>query len=108
MPSKTTANSRWYALWNFAGHNDRRVSVCFVLIILSQARALRGSPLERRRDCRTKTIAQRARQNAKSVNVSLETSAGGIHIAGGSSNFAGCDFNYSDSYETPRVSYKRV
>src|SRR3984893_2392189 len=45
------------------------------------------------------------RQNAKSVNVSLETSAGEFNIGGGSSHLLDADFNYSDSYETPRVEY---
>jgi hypothetical protein len=45
------------------------------------------------------------RQNAKSVNVSLDTSAGEFNISGGSSHLLDADFNYSDSYETPRVQY---
>jgi len=45
------------------------------------------------------------RQNAKSVNVSLEASAGEFNISGGSSHLLDADFNYSDSYETPRVDY---
>ena len=45
------------------------------------------------------------RQNAKSVNVSLETSAGEFNISGGASHLLDADFNYSGSYETPRVEY---
>src|SRR6266403_2144917 len=45
------------------------------------------------------------RQGAKSVNVSLETSAGELNISGGSSHLLEADFKYSDSYETPRVDY---
>src|SRR5229473_6170643 len=45
------------------------------------------------------------RQGAKSVNVSLETSAGEFNISGGSSHLLDADFNYSGSYETPRVEY---
>ena len=45
------------------------------------------------------------RQGAKSVNVSLETSSGEFNISGGSSHLLDADFNYSDSYETPRVDY---
>jgi hypothetical protein len=45
------------------------------------------------------------REGAKSVNVSLETSAGEFNISGGSSHLLDADFNYSDSYETPRVEY---
>ncbi len=45
------------------------------------------------------------RQNAKSVHVSLETSSGEFNITGGSSHLLDADFNYSDSYETPRVDY---
>ena len=45
------------------------------------------------------------RQGAKSVNVSLETSAGEFNISGGSSHLLDADFNYNDSYETPRVEY---
>jgi hypothetical protein len=45
------------------------------------------------------------RQGAKSVHVSLETSAGEFNISGGSSHLLDADFNYSGSYETPRVDY---
>jgi hypothetical protein len=45
------------------------------------------------------------RQGAKSVDVSLETSAGEFNISGGSSHLLDADFNYSGSYETPRVDY---
>jgi N-terminal domain of toast_rack, DUF2154/Domain of unknown function (DUF5668) len=45
------------------------------------------------------------RQGAKSVNVSLETSSGEFNISGGSSHLLDADFNYSGSYETPRVDY---
>jgi hypothetical protein len=45
------------------------------------------------------------RQGAKSVNVSLETSAGEFTISGGASHLLDADFKYSDSYQTPRVAY---
>jgi hypothetical protein len=45
------------------------------------------------------------RQGAKSVNVSLETSAGEFTISGGASHLLDADFKYSDSYGTPRVDY---
>jgi N-terminal domain of toast_rack, DUF2154/Domain of unknown function (DUF5668) len=45
------------------------------------------------------------RQGAKSVQVSLESSAGEFNISGGSSHLVDADFNYGDSYETPRVDY---
>ncbi len=45
------------------------------------------------------------RQGAKSVHVSLETSAGEFNISGGSSHLLDADFSYSGSYETPRVDY---
>jgi N-terminal domain of toast_rack, DUF2154 len=45
------------------------------------------------------------RLGAKSVNISLETSSGEFNISGGSSHLLDADFNYSDSYETPRVDY---
>ncbi len=45
------------------------------------------------------------RQGAKSVHVSLETSAGEFNISGGSGHLLDADFNYSGSYETPRVDY---
>ncbi|HWW17105.1 MAG TPA: toast rack family protein [Candidatus Saccharimonadales bacterium] len=45
------------------------------------------------------------RQGAKSVNVSLDASSGEIDISGGSSHLLDADFNYSSSYETPRVDY---
>ncbi len=45
------------------------------------------------------------RQGAKSVDVSLETGSGEFNISGGSSHLLDADFNYSGSYETPRVDY---
>jgi hypothetical protein len=45
------------------------------------------------------------RQGAKSVHVSLETSSGEFNISGGSKDLLDADFNYSGSYETPRVDY---
>jgi hypothetical protein len=45
------------------------------------------------------------RQGAKSVNVSLETSSGEFNISGGSSHLVDAEFDYSESYETPRVDY---
>ena len=45
------------------------------------------------------------RQGAKSVNISLETSAGEFTISGGASHLLDADFKYSDSYGTPRVAY---
>jgi len=45
------------------------------------------------------------RQGAKSVHVSLETSSGEFNISGGSAHLLDADFNYSGSYETPRVEY---
>ena len=45
------------------------------------------------------------RQGAKSVNISLETSSGEFNISGGSSHLLDADFNYTGSYETPRVDY---
>jgi hypothetical protein len=45
------------------------------------------------------------RQDAKSVNVSLEAGSGEFNISGGSSHLLDADFNYSSSYETPRLDY---
>ena len=45
------------------------------------------------------------RQAAKSVAISLETGAGELNISGGSGRLVEADFNYSSSYETPRVDY---
>jgi hypothetical protein len=45
------------------------------------------------------------RGGAKSVNVSLESSAGEFTVSGGSSHLLDADFKYSDSYGTPRVDY---
>jgi N-terminal domain of toast_rack, DUF2154 len=45
------------------------------------------------------------RQGAKSVNVSLEAGTGELNISGGSGDLLDADFNYSSSYETPRVEY---
>jgi hypothetical protein len=44
-------------------------------------------------------------QGAKSVDVSLQTSSGEFNISSGSGHLLDADFNYSDSYETPRVDY---
>jgi N-terminal domain of toast_rack, DUF2154/Domain of unknown function (DUF5668) len=44
-------------------------------------------------------------QGAKSVHVSLGTSAGEFNISGGSSHLLDADFKYSDSYGMPRVDY---
>jgi hypothetical protein len=48
------------------------------------------------------------RQGAKSVNVSLETGSGELNVSSGSGHLLDADFNYSDSYETPRVDYNVV
>jgi N-terminal domain of toast_rack, DUF2154/Domain of unknown function (DUF5668) len=45
------------------------------------------------------------RQNAQSVNSSVQTSAGQLTISGGSSRLLDADFNFSDSYQSPRVDY---
>src|SRR5882757_4832917 len=45
------------------------------------------------------------RQGAKSVDVSMETGSGELNISSGSSHLLDADFNYSESYETPRVDY---
>jgi hypothetical protein len=45
-------------------------------------------------------------QGAKSANISLEAGSGEFNISGGSlSHLLDADFNYSSSYETPRVEY---
>ena len=48
------------------------------------------------------------RQGAKSVNVSLETGSGELNVSSGSGHLLDADFNYSDSYATPRVDYNVV
>ena len=45
------------------------------------------------------------RQNAKSVNMTLEAGAGELNVSGGSSHLLDAEFRYSDSYGTPRVEY---
>ena len=45
------------------------------------------------------------RQNAKTVRASLEAGAGEFTITGGSSHLLEANFDFSDSYETPRVDY---
>jgi hypothetical protein len=45
------------------------------------------------------------RQDAKSVNVSLEAAAGQLNISGGSNHLLDADFAYSDSYASPQVNY---
>src|SRR5882724_10094345 len=44
-------------------------------------------------------------QRAKSARAKLEMSAGQLTINGGSANLLEADFNYSDSYDEPRVEY---
>jgi hypothetical protein len=45
------------------------------------------------------------RQNAQSVNSSVQSSAGQVTISGGSSHLLEADFSFSDSYATPQVDY---
>ena len=45
------------------------------------------------------------RQNAKSVRASLETGSGEVIVTGDSKNLLDADFNYSSSYDSPRVEY---
>jgi hypothetical protein len=45
------------------------------------------------------------RQNAQSVNISVQTSAGQLTISGGSSHLLEADFSFSDSYAIPQVDY---
>lgn len=45
------------------------------------------------------------RQNAQSVNASLQTGAGELTVSGGSSHVLDADFNFSDSYANPHVEY---
>jgi hypothetical protein len=47
-------------------------------------------------------------QGAKSVDVSLETSAGEVNVSGGTGHLLDADFHYSDSYDSPRVEYNVV
>jgi hypothetical protein len=44
-------------------------------------------------------------QRAKSARAKLEMGAGQLTINGGSANLMEADFNYSDSYDEPRVEY---
>jgi uncharacterized protein DUF2154/cell wall-active antibiotic response 4TMS protein YvqF len=44
-------------------------------------------------------------QRAKSAHAKLEMGAGQLTINGGSANLLEADFNYSDSYDEPRVEY---
>ena len=44
-------------------------------------------------------------EDAKSVNSSVQTSAGQLTISGGSSRLLDADFGFSDSYASPRVDY---
>jgi len=45
------------------------------------------------------------RQDAKSLHASVEAGAGEFTISGGSNHLLEADFDYSDSYQTPRVDY---
>ena len=45
------------------------------------------------------------RQGAQSVHASLEAGAGQLTVGGGSSHLLDADFNYSESYDNPRVDY---
>jgi hypothetical protein len=46
------------------------------------------------------------RGDAKSVNVSVESSAGQVTVVGGSSHLLDADFNYGYSYPSPKVDYR--
>jgi N-terminal domain of toast_rack, DUF2154/Domain of unknown function (DUF5668) len=46
------------------------------------------------------------RQDAKSVQASVQASAGQLTIGGGSSHLFDGDFSFSDSYATPKVDYR--
>jgi N-terminal domain of toast_rack, DUF2154/Domain of unknown function (DUF5668) len=45
------------------------------------------------------------RQNAETVNTSVQASAGQLTIGGGSNHLLDADFSYSDSYAPPQVDY---
>lgn len=45
------------------------------------------------------------RQDAKSVNASVQAGAGEVNISGGSSNLLDADFDFGDSYSNPKVDY---
>ncbi len=45
------------------------------------------------------------RQGAQSAHASLQVGAGQLTIGGGSSHLMDADFNYSESYDNPRVDY---
>ncbi len=44
-------------------------------------------------------------QNAKSVNASVQAGAGQVNVSGGSSHLLDADFNFADSYSSPKVDY---
>jgi hypothetical protein len=46
------------------------------------------------------------RQNAKSVNASVQAGAGEVNVSGGSSHLLDADFTFGDSYSNPQVDYK--
>jgi N-terminal domain of toast_rack, DUF2154/Domain of unknown function (DUF5668) len=46
------------------------------------------------------------RQDAKSVNVSVESGAGQVTVSGGSSHLLDADFAYGYSFSSPQVNYK--
>jgi hypothetical protein len=45
------------------------------------------------------------RQDAKSVNASVQAGSGEVSISGGSSHLLDADFSFGDSYSNPRVDY---
>ena len=81
-------------------------ALAFVLVLVILFWHGRAFTRNRRFDGNLQHLSQTVdRQGAKSVNVSMETSAGEFNISGGSSHLMDADFNFSDSYETPRVDY---
>jgi hypothetical protein len=80
-----------------------------VLVLVLAALFSRGRVFSRERHFAASSLHHEVRtvelQNAKTVNASLNASAGELTIGGGSSHLLDADFSFSDSYSDPRVDY---
>jgi len=81
--------------------------VAFVLVLV--ALFGRGRAFSRERHLPASSLRHEVRtverQNAKSVNASVDAGSGEMSIGGGSSHLLDADFTFSDSYSNPKVNY---
>jgi hypothetical protein len=78
--------------------------VCILGVLLWHGRGVAGN----RRDYSLMHHESRTveRQNAQSVNTSVQVSAGQFILGGGSNHLLDADFSFSDSYAVPQVNYR--